>query len=1049
MYPNSNHAQQSINQPVAQQNSQPPLPAQHQQPNGHHHHQPHNGPSHRQPPPPMSKEPVRVQAVPSISISEGQLVYGDAQSISERSYTPIKVVGDGSFGTVWLVDWHSVLPPNTKLSPMQCGAGARPEWAGKTLVALKRMKKRWEGGWDECKKLKELESLRKIPFHPNIIPLYDFFLLPTTKELYFVFESMEGNLYQLIKSRKGRPLAGGLVSSIFRQVVAGLHHIHANGYFHRDMKPENLLVTTTGLFDYRNVSPIAPPNAPPEKDVVVIVKLADFGLARETKSKPPYTEYVSTRWYRAPEVLLRSREYSNPVDTWALGTIMAELINLKPLFPGHTEVDQVARICEILGDPSDEYGVDSRNVAIGGGKWVKGIKMARTVGYTFPKLRPVHIYSLFDKSVPVSIIECISDLLKYDPSARLTCQECLDHRYITETTPGNCPPGPSAPAPLHINTAVNVASVRSPNRAQVISAQSSMNSISPRTVPPSHSNSPAHAKPSFNGVSPPLQHPRPMVPPHRTPFYPQPEMSSPLQVAALPMRVISATPEGGDAMQIQDETSHVVQAQAQDQHQEYWTSGAHPVQRVVDGDVMDVSSPAPPADLPPLSLSPQPMDVTVTSIQVLDDIHKTIPAQDPSPNPGQPIAPASHGGSTFKLFKKRTKLLGGMFGHGEKVQQNSLPPVDELSAVPSKRSQSSSTDSRSLSELSPIMNGASDGLVLSGTMDPKMRKKEADRVALEAEKAKHELARKRMKEQARGVMQNRHRLIEQNNSNKQATDFDWESATPGTFVRMTKPKPKPRAGSSQAAGSSSATINAAGGRFRGATETPAAELDFDSWREADHRTKARRRDFDDDHSMSSSDLPSVGRLSVMSFATVESDPSSNHLRARPSMWGLSRMQSTSSLRTSFASGDDFSRSSHSPSFDNRYSTDYDSRASCSSYDATRSSFSGTSSPPPMQSLSLSSPQQSSPVVNLPHFINLPPPHPSMHPLSLRVPTPSSPYEYGQYGQIQNQPPSPAIAPHPIMNPIFKVPPMPSEGDEDQEMSDRLPPFSQLASVASS
>lgn len=182
---------------------------------------------------------------------------------------------------------------------------------------------------------------------------------------------MEGNLYQLIKSRKNRPLAGGLASCIFRQVVSGLHHIHANGYFHRDMKPENLLVTTTGLFDYRNVSPLATPNTPAERDVVVIVKLADFGLARETRSRPPYTEYVSTRWYRAPEVLLRSRDYSNPVDMWALGTIMAELINLKPIFPGQNEIDQVARICEILGDPSDEYGVDARGVSNGGGKWVK------------------------------------------------------------------------------------------------------------------------------------------------------------------------------------------------------------------------------------------------------------------------------------------------------------------------------------------------------------------------------------------------------------------------------------------------------------------------------------------------------------------------------------------------------------------------------------------------------------------------------------------------------------------------------------------------------
>jgi len=227
------------------------------------------------------------------------------------------------------------------------------------------------------------QSLRAIPFHENIIPLYDFFLLPTTKELYFVFESMEGNLYHLIKARKGRPFAGGLVSSIFRQTVSGLDHIHAHGYFHRDMKPENVLVTTVGLFDYTPVSPVAPPNAPKERDVVAIIKLADFGLARETNSRPPYTEYVSTRWYRAPEVLLLSREYSNPVDMWALGTIMAELVNLRPLFPGSDQVDQVARICEVLGDPSDAYSCDKDGSIIGGGPWPQGIRLARDVGFSF------------------------------------------------------------------------------------------------------------------------------------------------------------------------------------------------------------------------------------------------------------------------------------------------------------------------------------------------------------------------------------------------------------------------------------------------------------------------------------------------------------------------------------------------------------------------------------------------------------------------------------------------------------------------------------------
>ena len=252
------------------------------------------------------------------------------------------------------------------------------------------------------------QSLRRIPQHPNIIPLYDAFIGSKTRELYFVFECMEGNLYQLTKSRRGRPLAAGLIASCFHQISAGLFHIHRHGYFHRDMKPENLLVTTTGLADYLATSALnalnaaraagtEPPRTPNgdytkyEKDVSVIVKLADFGLARETASKPPYTEYVSTRWYRAPEVLLRSVEYGPPVDMWALGTILAEMLNLKPLFPGVSEIDQVYRICDTLGDPSSEYGIDTRGRTNGGGPWNSGIKLAKNVGFSFPKVSRVQV----------------------------------------------------------------------------------------------------------------------------------------------------------------------------------------------------------------------------------------------------------------------------------------------------------------------------------------------------------------------------------------------------------------------------------------------------------------------------------------------------------------------------------------------------------------------------------------------------------------------------------------------------------------------------------
>jgi hypothetical protein len=137
-------------------------------------------------PPPtqaLPKESITVIGIPSVSVGGDRLIVGDANSSelhlsirahlcphfytgSKRSYTPLKVLGDGSFGTVWLCDWHGTLPPNTPLSPMQCGSRAKPEWKGKRLVAVKRMKKKWEGGWDECKKLKELEvSLRHQPLH--------------------------------------------------------------------------------------------------------------------------------------------------------------------------------------------------------------------------------------------------------------------------------------------------------------------------------------------------------------------------------------------------------------------------------------------------------------------------------------------------------------------------------------------------------------------------------------------------------------------------------------------------------------------------------------------------------------------------------------------------------------------------------------------------------------------------------------------------------------------------------------------------------------------
>ncbi len=195
-----------------------------------------------------------------------------------------------------------------------------------------------------------------------------------------------------MKARDHKRLDGSSVKSILFQIMAGLEHIHAHNFFHRDIKPENILVSTTSPQDgnttFRRYSAMvgSPPSTPPN----YTVKIADFGLARETHSKLPYTTYVSTRWYRAPEVLLRAGEYSAPVDIWAIGAMAVEIATLKPLFPGSNEVDQVWRVCEIMGSPGNWY--NRSGTRVGGGDWKEGTRLAGKLGFSFPKVRHSEAY---------------------------------------------------------------------------------------------------------------------------------------------------------------------------------------------------------------------------------------------------------------------------------------------------------------------------------------------------------------------------------------------------------------------------------------------------------------------------------------------------------------------------------------------------------------------------------------------------------------------------------------------------------------------------------
>ncbi|XP_037068139.1 serine/threonine-protein kinase ICK-like isoform X2 [Pollicipes pollicipes] len=290
-------------------------------------------------------------------------------------YVTLSQLGDGTYGSVVL--------------------GERVDTGEK--VAIKRMKRKYTS-WEEAMNLREVKSLKKLS-HANVVKLKE--VIRENDTLYFVFEYMKENLYQLMKESQQRARAGKrdkvlsepVIRNIMYQVLQGVAFMHKHGFFHRDMKPENLLCMGPDL-----------------------IKIADFGLAREIRSRPPYTDYVSTRWYRAPEVLLRSTSYSSPIDIWAVGCIMAEVYTYRPLFPGSSEIDEIFKICSVLGTP------DKRD-------WTEGYQLATTMNFTFPQFSPTALETIIP-TASAEAITLIADMLRWNPSKRPTAQQALRYPYF-------------------------------------------------------------------------------------------------------------------------------------------------------------------------------------------------------------------------------------------------------------------------------------------------------------------------------------------------------------------------------------------------------------------------------------------------------------------------------------------------------------------------------------------------------------------------------------------------------------------------------------------
>ncbi|KAL3673631.1 hypothetical protein V7S43_001330 [Phytophthora oleae] len=284
------------------------------------------------------------------------------------------------------------------------------------IVAVKKIKALFPT-WEECLQLRELKSLRVLR-HENIVLLKE--VIRDKEELYFVFEYLQTSLFRVMQNFKthGGSNASGAgaeansrsdsssslphlwfstaqVRSIMFQLFSGLAYMHKHGFFHRDIKPENLLCHDD------------------------ILKIADLGQAREIRSRPPFTDYVSTRWYRAPELLLRSTTYNSPIDLWACGCILVELLICTPLFPGTSEADQFYRICKVLGTPTKET-------------WPEGAAMASQMQVRLPKCAPVSWKRFLPQRTPSSAVQLVQDLLQFDPSRRITAAQALQHRFFEQ-----------------------------------------------------------------------------------------------------------------------------------------------------------------------------------------------------------------------------------------------------------------------------------------------------------------------------------------------------------------------------------------------------------------------------------------------------------------------------------------------------------------------------------------------------------------------------------------------------------------------------------------
>ena len=293
----------------------------------------------------------------------------------ETRYRKIEVLGEGTYGVVFKAY----------------------DLISKQFVALKKIRMEYEE--DEgipATTLREISSLKSLN-HPNIVPLQDLFINHNEKKIYLIFDYFEQDLKAFI-NKLPVDCSKEVYKNLLQQILLGIEYCHSSGILHRDLKPQNILVSNTG-----------------------VLKIADFGLARSFNFplKPRnLTKEIVTLWYRAPELLLGEKQYSTAIDIWSIGCIFSEMINRNPLFMGDSQIDQIYKIFQFAGTPDESI-------------W-PGISLYPDFKSTFPKFKTN--YGLLNSSNSNVLDEYGFDLmlkmLEVNPMKRINATWALKHGYF-------------------------------------------------------------------------------------------------------------------------------------------------------------------------------------------------------------------------------------------------------------------------------------------------------------------------------------------------------------------------------------------------------------------------------------------------------------------------------------------------------------------------------------------------------------------------------------------------------------------------------------------